>query len=72
MNIIIDSKELKRLLSTTPDLIIIDVRLASDFENAHLPGALNNCVYEMAFAERLSAIAPEKNRPLCVYGAGPK
>ncbi len=49
--------------------VILDVRLADDFARAHLPGSMNNCVFEVAFGERLEALVPERHRPLVVVGA---
>jgi polyisoprenoid-binding protein YceI len=56
------------LKSNHPPLLI-DTRLADDFETSHLPGAVNNCVFEVAFLDRMTEIAAEKNTPLCLYGA---
>ncbi len=50
------------------DGTLIDVRLEDDFEAGHLPDAVNNCVFEVAFAERMAIIAG-KNDKICVYGA---
>ncbi len=50
--------------------VLLDVRLADDFEEAHLPGAVNNCVFEVAFGERLKELAPDQTAPVIVYGAG--
>jgi rhodanese-related sulfurtransferase/polyisoprenoid-binding protein YceI len=48
---------------------LMDVRLADDFAAGHVPCALNNCVFEVAFAERLAELAVDKDGALCVYGA---
>jgi polyisoprenoid-binding protein YceI/rhodanese-related sulfurtransferase len=53
------------------DGALMDVRLADDFAAGHLPGAVNNCVFEVAFGERLSSMAPLREMRICVYGAGP-
>ncbi|MEZ5302305.1 MAG: YceI family protein [Verrucomicrobiales bacterium] len=56
-----------------PDLTgpvqLLDVRLSDDYEAAHLAGAANNCVFEVAFAERLSKTAPDPAALTVVYGA---
>jgi len=49
--------------------LLLDVRLADDFAAAHLPGAVNNAVFEVAFHDRLPRLAPEKDRPTVLYGA---
>ncbi|MES2995736.1 MAG: YceI family protein [Verrucomicrobiota bacterium] len=48
-------------------LQVLDVRLADDYEAAHIAGAHNNCVYEVKFTERLPQCAPDKNAPVVVY-----
>lgn len=48
---------------------LLDVRLADDFEAAHLVGAVSNCVYEVAFADRLADTAPDPARLTVIYGA---
>ncbi len=56
------------LKSANPPLLL-DVRLEEDYHVAHLTGAKNNCVFEVAFLQRMNDIAPDKNAPVCVYGA---
>ena len=48
---------------------LLDVRLPDDFEAAHLTGAKNNCVFEVAFASRLPDTAPDPAATTIVYGA---
>jgi len=48
---------------------ILDVRLAEDHARDRIPGALSNCVFEVAVGERMRTLAPDKNTPLCIYGA---
>lgn len=52
------------------DGVLVDVRLDDDFAASHLPGAVNNCVFEVAFAERMTQIVAAKDTNICVYGAG--
>ncbi len=47
---------------------ILDVRLSDDFDCCHIPGAANNCVYEVAFKERLKEHAPDPQAFICLYG----
>jgi len=61
---------LAELLQGLRPPILIDVRLSEDYECCHLPGASNNCVFEVAFTERMPAIAPDLSAPVCLYGAG--
>lgn len=48
---------------------LLDVRLGDDFEAAHLPDAVNNAVFEVAFHDRLAQSAPEKDQAIVIYGA---
>ena len=56
-------------LKQNPEVQLLDVRLADDFEAAHLEGAVNNCVFEVAFGDRLAETAPDPNATTVVYGA---
>ncbi|MEK7954443.1 YceI family protein [Luteolibacter soli] len=49
---------------------LIDVRLSEDYQCCRLPGAVNNCVFEVAFTDRMPALAPDLSAPVCLYGAG--
>jgi polyisoprenoid-binding protein YceI len=53
--------------STAP--VLVDVRLEDDYAASHLPQARNNCVFEVAFLDRMANLAPDKKVTLCVYGA---
>ena len=68
MNIII-ADQLNNLTRDEPDLKIIDVRLSEHFAQVHIPGAQNNCVFEIDFVERILEMVPELSSPVCVYGA---
>lgn len=48
---------------------LIDVRLAEDFQGAHIKGAKNNCVFEVSFISRLEESAPDKTMATIIYGA---
>ncbi len=56
-------------LSALGSVQLLDVRLEDDFEAAHLSGAANNCVFEVAFLNRLTDTAPDKSTTTVVYGA---
>ncbi|HEY2573923.1 MAG TPA: YceI family protein [Verrucomicrobiaceae bacterium] len=68
---IISPQELDRMRAQQPGLAVVDVRLPEDFESSHLPGALHQCVYEVAFLDELQKKIPGKSGALCVYGAAP-
>lgn len=47
----------------------LDVRLADDYEAAHISGALNNAVYEVQFNSRALEQLPDKAQEIHIYGA---
>lgn len=47
----------------------LDVRLSDDYEAAHIPGAINNAVFEVQFNERMKERVPNLEEELIVYGA---
>lgn len=51
------------------DVQLLDVRLADDYAASHLEGAVNNCVFEVAFADRLTETVPDPSARTVVYGA---
>jgi rhodanese-related sulfurtransferase len=51
-------------------LALIDVRLAEDYAAGHIPGAVNQCVFEIAFLPELQSRSIPKDAPVAVYGAG--
>ena len=56
-------------LESDSDLTIIDTRLGDDYDSGHLPGAVSNCVFEMAFIDRISEQAPDKTTMIVLYGS---
>lgn len=50
------------------DAILIDVLSDSSFDEEHIKGARNFCVYEIAFLDKIQAAFPDKNQALCIYG----
>jgi polyisoprenoid-binding protein YceI len=65
---LISPQELDARRREDPSLVVLDVRLDDDFARRRIAGAANNCVYEVAFLERMPALAPDKNSTICVYG----
>ncbi|WP_395752336.1 YceI family protein [Prosthecobacter sp.] len=49
---------------------LIHVLPEEHFECAHLPGAINACVYETVFISKVTELIPDKNSAIIVYGAG--
>ncbi|WP_052572714.1 YceI family protein [Haloferula sp. BvORR071] len=63
--------ELKQRLEGAEPPLLVDVRLQEDCDCKRLPGAWNNCVYEVAFLERMQEKLPATAQAVCVYGSGP-
>lgn len=49
---------------------LIHVLPEEHFACAHLPGAVNACVYETIFTSKVSELIPDKSAAIIVYGAG--
>jgi len=49
---------------------LIHVLPEEHYACGHLPGAINACVYEMVFVDRVAELIPDKNAAVIVYGAG--
>jgi rhodanese-related sulfurtransferase/polyisoprenoid-binding protein YceI len=60
---------LKALLDSGGPLTLIDVVPAEYYHAAHLPGAQNCCVYEVAFLDEVAKVAPDKAAPIVVYAS---
>ncbi|MDB6079317.1 MAG: rhodanese y domain and YceI domain protein [Akkermansiaceae bacterium] len=50
---------------------LIDVLSSESFAREHIPGAVNLCVYETAFPDKVRAAFPDPSAPLQVYGLCP-
>ncbi|HEY8898987.1 MAG TPA: YceI family protein [Chthoniobacterales bacterium] len=49
---------------------LLHVLPAEHFAAAHIAGAVNACIYETAFLEKVRALAPDPALPIVVYGEG--
>lgn len=62
----------RELAEKTPDArIVVDVLPPEYFAAAHLPGAVNQCVYEMIFVDEAVKRFTDWSKPIVVYSAGP-
>jgi polyisoprenoid-binding protein YceI len=68
MSVPINPSDLARRLGESHGPILVDVRLDDDYAAAHLPEAKNNCVFEIAFLDRMGNVAPDRRAAVCVYG----
>jgi polyisoprenoid-binding protein YceI len=65
-----NADQLRQRLAATPPPLLIYVLPEEIFVAAHLAGSVNACVYETAFLGTMDSLAPDKSRPVIVYGAG--
>ena len=59
----------KDLADISPKPVVIDLRLSDDYQQGHLPGAHNNCVFEVVFGDRMSGIVNSTDASILIYGA---
>ena len=67
MNATISCKDL--LERMTAGAIVIDVMTPEDYAACHLAGAINACIYEMIFLERVAETVTDRSTELVVYDA---
>lgn len=67
---IMTANELHRLLASPNPPVLIDVLPEDVFECRRIPGAVNACVYEIAFSDKVRELVPGFSTPILVYGAG--
>jgi len=62
--------QLRDLLSTDVAPVLINVLPGDIFAVGRIPGSVNACVFEMVFVSAVQKLAPDKTKPIVVYGAG--
>jgi rhodanese-related sulfurtransferase len=66
---VITAKELADWVGERRELVIVDTLPEEHYRRIHLPGALNACVYQVVYLERMAELVPDKGRLLVVYGS---
>jgi len=66
---VITSRELEEWIEEKRDLTIVDTLPEEQYRRIHLPGAVNACVYQVIFLERMAALVPDQGRTVVVYGS---
>ncbi|MEZ4387088.1 MAG: YceI family protein [Candidatus Krumholzibacteriia bacterium] len=66
----IDPKELSRRLGAPDAPVLVDVLPAAAHAAYRLPGAVNACVFEMVFLERVAGLVAGPDASLVIIGAG--
>ena len=68
---IINRKELERMLERRQDFVLIETLPEEDFENRHLPCAINIPLDDERFADRIREAVPEPEYDIVVYCSDP-
>lgn len=61
--------ELKQWMDEEKNFILVHTLTEDHFEKVHLPGALNACVFEVVFPNRIKSMVSDKERRIVVYGS---
>ncbi len=64
----IDHTELAARLAHGERFVLVDLMPHEVFEAKHIPGAVNACVYEVTFPDRMKDCCPDPALPVVVYG----
>jgi polyisoprenoid-binding protein YceI/rhodanese-related sulfurtransferase len=65
----LSAHEVKALMKSKPDTILIDLLPPEHFTKVHLPGAQNACVYMVTFLDDMAGLVPDKDVGVVVYGS---
>jgi polyisoprenoid-binding protein YceI len=65
----ISCTELHASMQCDPHPVLIDVLPPEVYECCHLPNAVNACVYEMVFLDRVASLVASRESPIVLYDA---
>ncbi len=60
--------ELNQLMKTDYNLLVIDTLPKARYQQKHLAGALQACVFEVSFLDQVAKLCGDRNRAIVVYG----
>lgn len=63
-------EKIKQMLDQQYDMVLIDVLPAEYYEQSHIRGSLNACVYDVNFLRQVEGLVPEKHKTIVLYGIG--
>ena len=66
MNSTVTAEELRALI-TDGSVVLIDILLPEDYACRHIAGAVNACVYEMVFLNKVEELVPDRGKGVVVY-----
>jgi len=61
--------KLKRWMEGKKSFYLIDTLLDDHFQNVHLPGAVNACVFQVIFMDQIQKMIQDKSLSIVVYGS---
>ena len=59
--------ELRRMMQHEPDLTLVETLGEEQYNEFHLPGAVNIPAADARFADKFAAAVPDKAKPVVVY-----
>lgn len=62
--------EVRAFPEANPQGVVVDVLTPEQYDRQHIPGSAQACVFETAFLDHMSKVAPDREAPVLVYGAG--
>ena len=65
----ISAQELKKWLEQGRDVTVIDPFPLQQYEQQHIPGAKNVCVYQVSFPQDLKEVVPDLQQEVVIYSA---
>jgi len=68
----ISAEKLHQKLRAADDIVLIHTLPGDHFNDVHIPGAINVCVFEVSFTENVKKVVPDKNKEIIVYGSSSK
>jgi len=54
--------------SASSEYVVLDILPEETYGKRRIPNALNVCVYEIEFLEKVESLVPDKNQAVVVYG----
>jgi rhodanese-related sulfurtransferase len=63
-------QQVQQQLASQPETVLLHVLPPEVFAAQHIAGSKNACIYETAFLDQVTALLPDKQTPVIVYGAG--
>lgn len=66
---IVQPVDVEQMMTEHPDTRLIDILPPDHFENVHIPGAENACVFFVSFIDDLATLVADKTIKIVVYGS---